>query len=240
MRTIYLLIFQLCLTVCASAQVTVDTEQFVAIFAKSARLEPLQEKVAVFLTEREDGERTGAFLSIKSTSKWATPYIDNDDVSITAIAKIPGSWLMFAKPGKYKITIIEFDPERGPNFSKIEVTIKGSIVVPPPPPPEGNFTAITKAAKDNADRLNDPPTRVALKSAYTITVPLLAGKTYDECKMLVTAARFGAFNARTGTSRDVNWESWKLAVDVELIKVVSPGETEKYIQAILAIISGLN
>lgn len=239
MRTIYLLVFQLCLTACACAQVTVDAEQFIAITAKSARVEPLQERVAVFLTARDEGERTGAFLTIKSDAKWATPYIDNDDVSITAIAKIPGAWLMFAKPGKYKLTIIEFDPERGPNFSKVEVTINGSAVVPPPVTPPSDFAAITKAAKDNADRLNDPPTRTALKTAYSATIPLMAGKTYDECRMLVTAARFGAFNSREGVSRDVDWESWKKAVDAELVKLVKGGETEKYTQAIQAIVSGL-
>lgn len=228
----------------AFAQLKVDTEQFTAILAKSARIEPLTDRVAVFLTERDAGERTGAFLNISTRVKWVAPYSENPAVSLTRSSVTPERWMMFAVPGKYRILIIEFDPETGLKLSNIEVTI-GPVVVPPPvvPPPvivpPGDFANVAKASKDNADRLNDPPTRTALKAAYQMAIDGMSGKTFDECRSMAIASRFAVFNARQGPSRNVDWESWKNAVDVELVRLVRPGETGKYIQAMLAVIAGL-
>lgn len=232
----------LCLLSCqVVAQLKVDAEQFIAITAKSARTEPLSDRVAVFLHERDAGEKTGVFLTITSSAKWATPYTHDSAVQLAPSKVNPGSWLMFAVPGKYKILVIEFDPISGPIFNNVDVTVGTSPppIAPPITPPPGDFTEVTQASKDNADRLNDPPTRIALKAAYGLTIPLMNGKTYDECKTLVTAARFGAFNARAGASRDVDWESWKKAVDAELVKFVKVGDVAKYTQAIEAIVEGL-
>lgn len=228
----------LALLLCVQSSLNVTVEPFTAITAKSVRIEPLVNSVAVFLTERNPTERTGAFLNITSASKWATPY--SPDWSIVPSKTTPNSWLFFAPAGKYKILIIEFDPDKGPTFNNVDVTIPGPIQPPPPPPPPpGDYSLLAKAAKDNADRLNDPPTRIALKAAYQTAINGMSGKTFDECRSIVITSRFAVFNARQGPSRNVDWESWKNAVDAELVKLVKAGETEKYIQAMTFVISGL-
>ncbi len=39
----------------------------------SGQVEPLTDSVAVILTDRDPGVRTGAYLRIESDAKWATP-----------------------------------------------------------------------------------------------------------------------------------------------------------------------
>lgn len=230
-----------CLATSAFAQLKVDVEQFVAITAKSVRTEPLADRVAVFLTERDSKERTGAFLMVTSQMKWVSPYSDNPAITLAQSSVDPKLWMMFAAPAKYRVLFIEFDPEKGPKFSSIEITIGDPppVIVDPPIIPPGDFAVITKVSKENAGRLNDPPTRSALKIGYQTAINGMTGKTYEECRSMMIAARFAVFNARQGPSRNVDWESWKNAVDVELVKVIQPGETGKYIQAMLAAIAGL-
>lgn len=225
----------LLLALCIQSTLKVDVEPFIAISAKSARVEPLTDSVAVFLTEKSPTEKTGAFLRIASTSKWATPY--SKEGILSQSKTVPGTWMFFAPPGKYTILIIEFDPDKGPALSDIEVSIPTSPTGPIPG--VGDFTALVKVSKELADKLNDPKTRTALKTAYASLEPILADKSYDDAKNLIVAARFAVFNARQGTSRNVDWDSWRVAVDAELAKVVKPGETAKYIQALKAIVSSL-
>lgn len=241
MRLLTSLLFALAFIPSAFAQPKIEVTQFPSpgIVAKSARIVQLTDSVVVFVTGRDAQERTGADLLITSTYKWVTPYSQDEAVILHQSSTTPNTWMIFASPGKYKLLLIEFDPETGPKLSNAEVVITGTKPPPIVKPPIGDFAAITKAAKDNADKLNDPTTRASLKDAYSLTIPLMKDKTYDECKILVTTARFGVLNNRRGASDLADWNAWKQAVDVELKKVVSPGETNKYVSAIEAIILGL-
>lgn len=237
MRT--LLLFLMMVTF-AQAEITSFTaESFSAIIAKSAKIEQRTDTVAVFLTG-DLAPESGAFLTITSNYKFVSPYVDAVGVTIEPSKTTKSLFNMYAPIGKYKVLLVESDPEKGILFSnrEIEITAIGTkppIVVPPP----GDYNSIIKVSKDNADRLNDPKTRASLKAAYTSVVPILEGKTYEDARNLVITARFAVFNARQGSSRLVDWDSWRIAVDNELVKQVKPGDTVKYLQALKAIISSL-
>lgn len=237
-------LFLLFLCSSALAQVKVDVESFSAITAKSAQVESLPDRVAVFLTDRDAGERTGAFLKITSTSKWATPFLDS--VEFTESSAVPGRWIMFAKPGKYRVTIIEFDPERGPKFTGVEVVVNGPTgppvdppVDPPADPPVGDFAALTKLADEAADKLADPEVRKVLAAAYQSALETIQAKSlpYDQAVLAVQMARFAALSTMPITK---DWNGVLLKpIGVELGKVVKAGDVKAYTLAIAAIQKGL-
>lgn len=228
----------LCQFACAQ---TIVVESFEAITAKSVKTLELPDAVAVILTERQPGVRTGAFIQVTSDRKWATPVYDGIEIKETAQ---PGQWLMWAPPGKYRILLAESDPEIRPRYTFHDVVIKVGTEPPPDtddptdPPPTGDFAALTKATKDAADRLNDPKTRAALASAYKGTLSLIQGKTYAEATDTVQKARRMVLLIHM-KGNPADWDSWRTAVDVELGKVVPAGDAAKYVQAIAAIVKGL-
>jgi len=238
------------LLLCSSAfaQVKVDVEPFSAIIAKSARVEPLVDSVAVIVTDRI-ADRSGAFLTIASESKWATPYIDASGVEISQSQADAKRWIMFAKPGKYRVQIIEFDPERGPRFTPVEVVI-GTPTKPDEPgtpekpedpkPPVGDFVALRNSADELADKLNDPPTRASLAKAYEHALNAAAGKDYAQSREIVTMSRFIALNSREGASLQKDWTSGFLKpIDAKLSQLVQAGDVAAYALAITAIQKGL-
>lgn len=236
MRSIAILLLLLAPTL-ANAQ-TVLVKSFEAIEAKSAQLLTMPESVAVILTERQPGVKTGAFLNVSSDRKWATPVYDGIDIKET---EKPGEWIMFAPPGKYRVLLAEVDPELRPRYSWHNVVIDKPSqppTEPTDPPPTGDFAALTKIAKESADALNDPKTRAALASGYKATLTLIAGKPYDEAIDTVQKARRMVLQANMrGSSAD--WNGWLKAVDAELGKVVPAGDAAKYVQAVEAIAKGL-
>lgn len=228
----------------ALAQVKVDVAPFLAITAKSAKVEPLDDKVAVFLTERDPGERTGAFLTITSQMKWATPYLDTVEFKKTTQ---PSQWMMFAKPGKYRVTIIEFDPELGPMFSGIDVVIPGTITQPPidpppvdpPPTPTPDFVALQKLSDELADKLADPSIRKVLGEAYGTALKEITAKAldYDQAVVTVAVSRFAALSTQPMTK---DWNGVFLKpIGLEVGKLVKVGDISAYFKAITAIKLGL-
>lgn len=236
MRSIAFFAFVLLSHVLANAQ-TITVTPFDAQVAKSVKIEQLNDGVAVILNEKI-ANRTGAYLQVQSPKKWATPVYDGIEITQT---KNPGEWIMFAPPAKYRVLLIEFDTETGPRYSYHDVvTGTGQPPVDTNPPATGDFATLAKVAKEAADKLNDPPTRAALASAYASALSTIAGKSYAEAQTTVQLARRATLNARQGASRDVDWQnSWLKVVDAELTKVVPPGDVAKYAAAIEAIIKGL-
>lgn len=239
MRPLTTLCFVALLALQSFAQTTLEVKPFNdAILAKSVKVEQLAETVAVILTERQPGLASGAYLQVTSAAKWATPLLDGVNITPT---KLPGEWLLFTPPGKYRILLAEFDPETGPRYTYHDLVI---VAHPKPddpstPPPSGDFAELRKAASDGASQLNDPKTRNALSVAYRATVSQMDGKSYAESVAVVQAARKLVLSARQGTSRNVNWNQWLLAVDLELQKVVSAGDSVQYSKAIAAIADAL-
>lgn len=215
---------------------TVTVKSFEAITAKSAQLLSMPDSVAVILTERQPGLKTGAFINVASDRKWATPVLDGIDISET---EKPGEWLMFAAPGKYRILLAEVDPELRPRYSWHDVIVDKPAGQPPTDlPPTGDFAALTQATKEAADKLNDQKTREALATAYKATLAQIEGKTYAEATEAVQRARrFVLLAHMKGNSAD--WNGWLKAVDAELGKVVPAGDAAKYVQAVAAIVKGL-
>lgn len=114
-----------------------------------------------------------------------------------------------------------------------EVIIAGEVK---PTPAPGDFSGITKVAKDEADKLNDPVTRKALSTAFKEAIKLTTDKSLDDCKLIITNARRITLQLRNRQSQDKDWESWKLAVD----KVLNASSKEAYIKSYEAIIAGLD
>lgn len=232
MRPIFILALCLFTQTAAFAQ-TITVKSFEAIEAKSVKIEELANSVAVMLESPLPGVKTGAYVTVNSDFKWAVPSYDGLDFKET---KTRGEWITFAKPGLYRILIGEFDPERGPRLTYHDLVINGTK--PPIDPPTSDFASLTKAAKDVADRLNDPPTRTALAAAYRSAMASAAGKPYAEAQSIVRMARQTAFQANMRGNATV-WNDWRIAIDAELVKVVPAGDVEKYLQAIAAIVKGL-
>ena len=221
---------------------SVEVSQVEAITAKAARTEPLPDRVAVFLTERDPGSKSGIVVRVNTNAKWVTLYVQGQ--SIVKSKAVETDWILLAPAGKYTVLIAQSDPEKGLALEGRDVEIKGTSTPPvdPPidPPPTGDFASLTKAAKDAADRLNDPPTRAALANAYSAALTAIAGKPYDDARRTVVMARQAALNARKGPSRLVDWQTNFLqVVDAELTKVVPAGDAAKYAMAVDAIVKGL-
>lgn len=237
------------LLLCSSAlaQLKVEVEPFPpgVMTAKSVQVEPLSDRVAVFLTDRDAGPVTGSFLKITSTSKWATPFLDT--ASFSESTTVPGRWMMFAKPGTYRVTIIEFDPERGPKFTGVEVIVNGAggPVDPedPPvdPPPTGDFASLTKFADDAADKIAEPEIRKALAAAYKSAVEMINANSlpYDEAVQTVAGMRYSALSAFPMKTNGWNQVLLK-PIGIELGKIVKAGDVKAYTQAISAIQKGLD
>lgn len=220
-------------------QATVEVTPFDAIRAKAVKVEQLADSVAVILTDREPGTKSGAYIKVTSKEKWATPLIDGVNITRT---ELPGEWVLFAPAGKYRLLLIEFNPETGPSYSYHNVTtglIPGPVDPGPvDPPPAGDFTSLRKVVKDSADRIADPRSRAALIAAYTTTVQSNV-KVYEELVAMTKANRRAALQLRLGDSRAKDWSIWLASVDAELAKVVTPGDSAAYIAALKAIIESL-
>jgi len=218
---------------------TIEVQQFEAITAKSVKVEQIGDSVAVMLTDRDPGSKTGAILRVNIEKKWATPLLDGKNITESSVK---GEWLLFADPGSYRVLLIEFDPERGPSFTYHPVVIKGPVkdpVKPDPVNPPGDYAQLHKVAKELADGLADPKTRNALAVAYRGALEASAGKSYDEVLKTITTARAFALRARQGDLLLKDWDAWRRAVDAELIKAIEPGDVASYTAAVRAIIDAL-
>jgi len=230
----------------AFAQVKVEVETFSAITAKSAKVEPLQDKVAVFLTERDSGEKPGAFVKIISSEKWAIPFAITQGVELSE-SSVPGTWLMFAKAGTYGLVVVETDAEGKPKFTNVTVKV-GNLPPPeeedpdePPPvdPPVGDFAALEKLTDELADKLADPPVRTVLANAYKAALNAIEDKNlaYDEAVTTVAAYRFAAMSAVPMTK---DWNGAVLKpVGIQVGKLVTKGDLAQYVKAIDAMRLGL-
>lgn len=223
-----------------------QVSQFSAITAKSAAIEPLSERVAVFLTDRDAGEKLGIEVVFTTTAKFAAVRIADSQFRQQSVVKSslrPNTWLMFGQPGRYFITVIESDPELGLGFVDSEFTITGDSQGNPPDEPTKPvpdiMSELVKVADQMADAMDDETTRAKLATGYKTASAAMIGKPYAEAVALVKAARFQVLNARRGRSLAVPWDEWLLAVDGELQKVVTAGDVDKYAQAIDAVVIGL-
>lgn len=245
MQTLKTILLVLSFVVQAFAQ-QVEVVPFAnAVVAKAVKVEQLNGSVVVFFTEREAGDKSGALLRVTSEKKWATPWLPGYTISPTSVA---GEWVLFAGQGKYSLTLIEFDPERGPLFSTHPIQIgapnpddpgEDDPTDPPLPPDLGDYAAVKRAAKESADALNDPKTRSALLVAYKNAVSAIAGRSYEDAVLTVKSARRFVLSARLADSRKKDWETWLITVDDELKKAVKPGDVVAYASAVNAIIAGL-
>lgn len=221
---------------------TIEVKPFEALVAKSVKVEQLTDSVAVIL----DGtpiKQTGAYLRVASDKKWATPILDGVTITQTAT---PGEWILFTKPGIYRLLLAEFDAETGPRYSYHDLIIGGSTEPDPKPepdpdnpvdPPVGDYAELVNVAKSIADSLNDPKTRAALATAYRgANIPSLS---YEDTVNAVKNARRLVLSARQGESRNKDWSAWLNAVDMELKKIVQPGDKAAYANALQAIVKAL-
>jgi len=209
--------------------------------ADSARVEPLIDSVAVFLTNPRQGSFLGLEIEVQSTSKAVSIIAlkDGDFYPIDQLKSKPFLWLLSGQPGKYNLLIIESSPD-GLQVTPVATKITGPTE--PPPPLPGDWTAVSQTAKELADKLDDPKTKDLLARTYATTAQAIIGKSYEECVALTTVSRRIAMSARrdmyTNTEwlsyRDKSWNSWFVAVDREFIKVVER-DAVKYAEGLNAI-----
>lgn len=223
-----------------------EVTPFAAITAKAVKVEPLTDSVAVILTDRDPGVRTGAYLRIESDAKWATPLLDGVNITQT---KTPGEWVLFAPAGRYRILLAEFDPEQGPRYSFHDLVIPTSAGEPKPTDPTpkptdpkptdpGDLAELKRVAKSVADQISDPKTKAALATGFKAVIASNP-KTYAEAIAQSKTARRFALTQREGSSLQKDWSRWLTAVDAELQRSVPDGNVIVYLSALAAIIEAL-
>lgn len=216
-----------------------------AITAKSARVEQLSDRVAIFVEGEDPVRQLGLRITVQSTAKWvavrATIIGQGRPVNVTKLAN--GDYLLFGKPATYAITVIESDPDKGLNFTDVEATIVGSTPVEPvdpvdPPPVSGDLAALSKIAKEASAKLNDPKTASALSAAYKKAAIEIENITSVEAaKVIVSDKRRAVLNARTGDSLTKDWNSWLVSIEPELSKHLTSVAT--YRMAVFSIANSL-
>ena len=222
-------------------------QQVSAITAKSASIESLNDTIAVFLVDRI-GEQQGIEIAFETSAKFCTVRVADSGYVQQKVTKSklrPNIWFVLGKPGKYFVTIIESDPEKGLDFIDESFVISGKDTTPDPDKPDEpdkpqvGFESLAKVSKESADKLNDPATRKSLFDGYKSALITTENKTFEETKLAVTAARFAVLNSRKDASREVPWDQWRIVVDAELTKLVPIGDVTKYRLAINAVADGL-
>lgn len=231
----------------------VRVESIAAITADSASVEPLSERVAVFLTGRDPGERLGLRVHVVTDAKFHVVRIANsqqDQQQVIKSSVVPGSWIMFGQPGRYAITLVESDPEKGLWFTDLKADIVGEQPDEPGDPdqptdpdepnqPPGDYGQLIAIVDKLADDMDDPATRKALSLAYATAAKSLDGTTLAEAKVIVSRARFLALNARQGDSRGNDWRTGFLdPLEMELLRI-GVEDVETYRAAISVIAEAL-
>ena len=221
----------------------VEVVQTVAITAKSARIEQLSDRVAIFVDGEDPGRQLGLQIKVKSTAKFvAVRAVVVGEGRPIAVSKLPsGDYLLFGKPATYAITVIESDPEKGLGFTDVEASIVGPAPVNPvdpvepiDPPTSGDFSKLSEIASQLAKKIDDPPTALELSKAYKQAVDEIAFTTpIEAAKMIVIEKRRAVLNARKGESLSKDWNAWLVAIEPEVAKHV--GSVTSYRAAVLAI-----
>jgi hypothetical protein len=154
----------------------VDIAQANAIVAKSAKVEQLTDRVAIFLEGEESQRQLGLRISVKSTAKFVAvrAMVVGQGRPIPVYRLTGGDYLLFGKPGIYAITVIESDPDKGLNFTDVESTIGSTPVEPVDPvdpvepdrPSNPDLATLERISREFATKLNDPKTAQALSECY--------------------------------------------------------------------------
>lgn len=203
----------------------VEVVQANAITAKSARIEQLSDRVAIFIDGEDPIRQLGLQIKVKSTAKHvAVRAVVIGEGRPVAVSKLPsGDYLLFGKPGKYAITVIESDPDKGLGFTDVEATIVGSTpvdpVLPVDPPSGSDLEKLSEIASIFAKKINDPETARALSKAYKAAYDETAFVTpIEAAKAIVIEKRRAVLNARKGESLNKDWNAWLIAIDPEISK----------------------
>jgi hypothetical protein len=228
----------------------VDIAQANAIVAKSAKVEQLTDRVALFIEGEEPQRQLGLRISVKSTAKFVAvrAIIVGQGRPIPVYRLTGGDYLLFGKPGIYAITVIESDPDKGLNFTDVESTIVGSTPVEPvdpidpvepDQPSNPDLATLERISREFATKLNDPKTAKALSESYKKSAADIETiTTIEAAKSVVQAARRQVLLSRTGASLAVDWNSWLQAIEPELSKHL--GSVKAYQNAVSTVAKSLD
>lgn len=203
----------------------VETE---AVTAKAASLEPMADRVAVFLTDPDPVKQLGLVITVKTDAKHIAvrATLVDSTKQIRVAKRQNGDYYLFGQPAKYAITVIESDPEKGLSFSDIEAEITSREPTtpppppPPPPPPSPDLEQLRATTKSAAAAINDPQTAAALGQAYLAAAAKMAGQTdLAVCKAIAVAARRESLLARTGPSLRIDWTPFLVAIEPLILAI---------------------
>lgn len=222
---------------------TVEVTEVTAITAESARVEPLDDSVAVFLIKESPDRKQGLQIDVKSAAKFsvvrATSLTNGRPQAVSKLAS--GGWILFGQQGEYLITVIESDPELGINFTDVEATIGKPTKPDLPPdtnpdiPPIEGVKLLAELVRKVAGDLNEPEVAKALSAAYRSAADQIEGSgTIEAAKEVVIQKRREAL--RTSGFKK-NWNVFLLMIEPEVLKFSTDLQTYK--QAILTIAEAL-
>lgn len=227
----------------------VDIVQANAIVARSAKIEQLTDRVALFLEGEEPQRQLGLRISVKSTAKFVAvrAVVVGQGRPVPVVRLTGGDYLLFGKPSVYAITVIESDPDKGLNFTDVESTIVGSAPVEPVDPVQPvepdqpgspDLATLERISRESATKLDDKPTALALSAAYKQAATTLdTALTIEAAKSTVQAARRAVLLARKGDSLKKDWNSWLAAIEPEVVKHLS--SVQGYRSAVLTVAKSL-
>jgi hypothetical protein len=122
--------------------------------AKTAIVIPGPETVQVLMTEPK-GQSTGALVTIPNPSKFTLVRARKDLFTVVQPTQLDSNqWFFSLPPGKYLVTVTQFDPEKGIDEQNIPVTIgqpdptpdPGPDPDPDPVPGEGDMAKVASLA----------------------------------------------------------------------------------------------
>lgn len=180
--------------------------------AKTAIVIPGPENVQVLLTEPK-GQATGALVTIAQPAKFTLVRARRDLFTVVQPSKLNDTqWFFSLPPGKYLVTVTQFDPEKGIDEQSLPVTVPelGSNPDPDPEPDptdpvdpvpgQGNMARVASLAP------NDVVTTEALIKLY---------KTGTD-QALVIQARKDIMRQRP--DQTTFWNQFIVALNQEVVK----------------------
>jgi hypothetical protein len=244
-------VFAACATCFADGpfQTQVDISQANAIVAKSAKVEQLTDRVALFLEGEEPQRQLGLRIIVKSTAKFVAvrAVVVGQGRPVPVYRLTGGDYLLFGEPAIYAITVIESDPDKGLNFTDVESTIVGSAPVEPVdpvdpvepnPPSNSDLATLERISRESAIKLDDKPTALALSAAYKQAATTLdTSLTIEAAKSTVQAVRRSVLLARKGDSLKKDWNGWLAAIEPEVLKHLT--SVQAYQKAVLTVSKSL-
>lgn len=211
-----------------------DVNPVVVYHADSAMNYPIGDRVAVLLTNPDKTPKSAVIVEVATQAEFITVQGGKDVFNLVNLPQISaGKWLLSDEPGEYVVFISLSSAGKPPEFIWKKAILGGQPDKPtdPQPDPVADFDSLIATTKSVVSTANDPTTANQLASGYLDIAK--ANVSLDKAKEQAKSHRNQTLLARTGESRNVDWNSALSAIDSEFGKL-DLSTVEKYQAALKA------